>query len=210
MIHNHPPILRKSNAAVSPSPSTRPRTRGLQSTCEEEQCRSAGPLRGGRQGSIRVAHRTQPTVFAHRTHPLHIPLLAKTSSTLIQNCTAGHGGGIYAFGGATLSLGDFSIVRGCRATVLEGGGLEFEAVGIITIGNFVLIEDCTATTRAGGMYLQQSGTINVGNYFTMRRNQAGTQGGGFIVMDDGNINIGDHALFESNYAAAEGGVSESG
>lgn len=80
------------------------------------------------------------------------------SSTLLQNNSAPHAGGIYATGSATLSIGDFSVIGSNRATQAEGGAMEFEIMNTVTIGQNVVIEDNVAATRAGGFYMGTSGS----------------------------------------------------
>lgn len=81
------------------------------------------------------------------------------SSTLIQNNTAPHAGGLYATGSATLTIGDLSVIRGNRATQVEGGAMEFEIMDTVTIGANVVIEDNVAATRAGGFYMGTFGRV---------------------------------------------------
>lgn len=129
---------------------------------------------------------------------------------MIENCTATAimGGGICANAGASLSIGDGSILRGNRAIAADGGALHTGVVGTVTIGQNVVIEDNYAFLGGGGVHMSTSGTITIGNYVLIQRNEAGQQGGGFIAHGTSIVTIGNHAQILSNVAAKEGGVSQ--
>lgn len=125
------------------------------------------------------------------------------NSTILRECDAQVGGGLYLRQGATLHLDQESVVSRCRAST-NGGGVFLAASSAASVEGS--IQDCRALERGGGYYASTNAQLDLNGAAQVVANSANDFAGGIHAAGSATVTIREMAVISGNRASHGGGI----
>lgn len=125
------------------------------------------------------------------------------NSTLLRECDARLGGGVYVRVGATVRLDQKSVVSRCRAST-HGGGMYLGVSSAASVKGSLYA--CLALLHGGGYYASTNAKLDLNGAAQVLANFAGDFAGGIHAAGSATVTIRDNAVISSNRARYGGGI----